>query len=173
MENYYIFDGKEQKGPFTLNELKLEKIQLNTLFWTQGMNEWDRFENNLDLWRLLKNSNDPPSIPNNLITATKIPKIANKVKVFFISWISFHLFALIMSQSGVKLFGSGDPESEHFWPIVDFVDSWKIYENKPREYRFNGLFLDYDKSEFLVYIGVALFIITLSYILKSKDLNSK
>jgi len=36
---FYYFDGENQKGPFSIEELKLENINSDTLVWTQGMNE--------------------------------------------------------------------------------------------------------------------------------------
>lgn len=40
MRTYYINNGNENAGPFTLEELKNQEIKENTLVWYQGMDEW-------------------------------------------------------------------------------------------------------------------------------------
>ncbi|MFT5253952.1 MAG: preprotein translocase subunit SecG [Flavobacteriales bacterium] len=40
MRAYYINNGNENGGPFTLEELKNQQIKENTLVWYQGMDEW-------------------------------------------------------------------------------------------------------------------------------------
>ena len=40
MRTYYINNGKENGGPFTLEELKSQQINKATLVWYQGMDEW-------------------------------------------------------------------------------------------------------------------------------------
>ncbi|MDD2475689.1 MAG: GYF domain-containing protein [Dysgonamonadaceae bacterium] len=39
---FYIDSEGKQKGPFTLEELRSEPIKKDTLVWTQGMAEWKR-----------------------------------------------------------------------------------------------------------------------------------
>lgn len=40
MKTYYINNGNDNAGPFTLEELKNQQIKKNTLVWHQGMDEW-------------------------------------------------------------------------------------------------------------------------------------
>jgi preprotein translocase subunit SecG len=40
MRTYYINNGKENGGPFTLDELKTQQLTKATLVWYQGMAEW-------------------------------------------------------------------------------------------------------------------------------------
>ena len=40
MRTYYINNGNENGGPFTLEELKTQEIKETTLVWYQGMDEW-------------------------------------------------------------------------------------------------------------------------------------
>jgi hypothetical protein len=40
MKTYYIHNGKENSGPFVLEELKSKKITKTTLVWYEGMDEW-------------------------------------------------------------------------------------------------------------------------------------
>jgi hypothetical protein len=40
MKKYYYNDGKEQHGPFTLEELKQQGIKRDTHVWFEGMSDW-------------------------------------------------------------------------------------------------------------------------------------
>ncbi len=40
MKTYYIHNGKENSGPFDLEELKEKKITKTTLVWFEGMDQW-------------------------------------------------------------------------------------------------------------------------------------
>ena len=40
MRTYYINNGQENGGPFTLDELKTQQLTKATLVWHQGMDEW-------------------------------------------------------------------------------------------------------------------------------------
>lgn len=63
MTRYFYIDSEgNQKGPLTLDELKIEHIRKETLVWTQGMLEWKRaceVENLESLFEI------PKSIPYN------------------------------------------------------------------------------------------------------------
>lgn len=63
MTRYFYIDSEgNQKGPLTLDELKIEHIRKETLVWTQGMLEWKRaceIENLEPLFEI------PRSIPYN------------------------------------------------------------------------------------------------------------
>ncbi len=107
-----------------------------------------------------------------------------------IVWCSFHLFALITSYAEIKPFNFyGTHKTEAFWPFVQyqFCEDKIIFnymkDNKPREIKdilndkgpptvyahkvgedcyFNGIFSDYDWSEFSLYLGIGIAIIFLS-----------
>jgi hypothetical protein len=89
-------------------------------------------------------------------------------------WCAFHCFALVMPYSGVEMFAS-EFGNKGFWPFTEIVhksiqrDSHGIkYEGeisrKPAygDYIevtfFNGIFNGYDWTEFVIYVGGALFI---------------
>ena len=40
MENYYLHDGTERTGPFSLEELNAKNIGENQMVWTEGMKDW-------------------------------------------------------------------------------------------------------------------------------------
>ena len=40
MSKYYLHDGSENSGPFTIEELKQNKITRNTPIWYEGIDDW-------------------------------------------------------------------------------------------------------------------------------------
>jgi hypothetical protein len=40
MRKYFTMDGDIKKGPFSLDELKLEKINTNSPIWFEELDEW-------------------------------------------------------------------------------------------------------------------------------------
>lgn len=88
----------------------------------------------------------------------------NKLINLFLIWIGFNAFALITSYSKVSFFGKNwhSPQTEKFWPLVKVFEyktpTWNAYIDGPTPpesyWKFNGLFYNYDWSEFLVYVGL-------------------
>ena len=42
MSVYYLHDGKEQSGPFTIEELRLQKLNPEIRLWSEGMEKWKK-----------------------------------------------------------------------------------------------------------------------------------
>src|SRR5215213_5863537 len=42
MKVYYLYDGKQQNGPYSLEELKDKSLNQNTLVWTDQLNDWTK-----------------------------------------------------------------------------------------------------------------------------------
>jgi hypothetical protein len=142
MKEYYFLKGKDQNGPFSIEELKTQNLTSETLMWVEGMENWEKLKDLPDLIQQLKPKSTPPPPPNDLeekitktevsgqlkITTEKSPnpaieaiKPSKKALTWLIVWCSFHLFALLMSTSQIKFFNSdGKPETSKFWPFVDF-----------------------------------------------------
>ncbi len=68
--NYYYYekDG-EQLGPFSIEELKLNRINKNTLVWTEGMDEWAKAKTLIELKDILISL--PPKLPKKQDVTTK------------------------------------------------------------------------------------------------------
>jgi hypothetical protein len=220
MKQYYFLLGKDQMGPFTIEELKAQKITEHTLVWTYGMENWEQAKNFPEL--IQKEVPPPPPIfdrNNNEYTQDFNERgnndirqsfLKNKKPVFYlIIWISFHLFSLLMSYSQIGFFNdTGEPKKEEFWPFVSFTREVEIFKDNTRtnfglnnlkkptkvedtigklhknafdlfmeeksgtsliyspvyEFVFNGLFTEYDWSEFAFYVGAALIIYLLMYV---------
>lgn len=196
MNEYYYLKDDSQKGPFTLEELKQEDINLETYVWSAEMSDWTKLKEIPSLAEQIKHKKLPPPPPRKEenISKTEISGkiiISNEKKVnnltekinksrsvfnWIVFWCIFHLFALLMSYSQVEIFNDGgSPDTSSFWPFVEFtyseyqIDPEKrdlYYERiKTSEFvgdltiektYFNGLFYEYDWSEFLVYIGSAI-----------------
>jgi len=193
MKEYYYLTGKDQNGPFSIEELKSKKLSIETLIWTEGMSNWEKIKDVPDLFELFKISRNtpppPPIINDNSVLLSEKPndafsiesiKPSTNVVYFFLVWLSFHSFALLMSYSEVYFFNNcGKPKTEKFWPFVDFLK--KEYNNvygfdKSREEidrmmssRISrGIFVEYDWSEFLIYV-IGFVLIYLLYRLSNKE----
>lgn len=69
MKKYFIsFDGKDQKGGFSFDELKQQGINRDTLIWYEGLANWTKASDLPELAHLLPIA--PPSLPK---TATPPP----------------------------------------------------------------------------------------------------
>lgn len=167
---YFYSDGIEKHGPFTIEELKEKHITKQTLIWLEGEIEWHPLTSFLSLYEELKPhlkqdvKQEPITVPPPL---PKINHPRSKINpVIPISiWTIVHLFALLMSYTGVMFFNvETPPDKDKFWPFVDFKET---YYSRPADassapgasYRaeknteFNGVFYQYDLTEFALYVG--------------------
>jgi hypothetical protein len=135
-----------------------------------------------------KNIPPPPPISEELITKIqdseyvktteesgtnpqiKVLKPSNNNLRWFIAWAGIHLFALITSYSKIPIFSNNNPKTDMFWPFVKIHDYRSVFVERPgqtgswregnyvKETIFNGIFYQYDWSEFAVYVGGAIII---------------
>lgn len=54
-DKYYAMIDGEQKGPFTLEELKGAGVRPSTYIWHKGMDNWQRADEDADVCRLFRN----------------------------------------------------------------------------------------------------------------------
>ena len=187
MKEYYYLTGKDQNGPFSIDELKTKGLSSETLVWSEDMDNWERLKDLPDLFKQI-NPKSPPPPPDYLeekitktevsgqlkVTTEKTPnsaieaiKPSKKALTWLIIWCSFHLFALLMSYSQIKFFNNqGEPQSDKFWPFVEFThkeftpadgnyNPFREQVGRFENYS-NGIFVQYDWTEFAVYVGGAL-----------------
>ncbi len=57
---YFIHDGQSELGPFTLDELKAQRISPATHIWYEGLSGWTTIENVPELKQQLFSSGTPP-----------------------------------------------------------------------------------------------------------------
>lgn len=152
MKEYYFLSGKNQNGPYSIEELKTKKITNETLIWTDGMDNWQKISDLPELGQALFQGTKPPPPPpqldeieeansdrqikedtNNLsISSNKAS--SNKLK-WLIIWTAVHLFALIMSYSQVPIFNAETPETSQLWPFVKFAYKYQELNERGREWR--------------------------------------
>lgn len=203
MNEYFFLVGKDQKGPFTIEQMKGLGLSNETLIWTEGMKNWTMLKDIPVLAQTIKLKSVPPPPPPDTdkkisktevsgqlkVTMEKTPNPAfeaikpNKITLtWLIIWCGFHLFALLMSYSQIKIFNdNGKPETKEFWPVVEFTDSYKAIDyvsshawniKYKNETRFNGLFTQYDWTELAFYVGGAIVIYLLVRV-SNKDEEKK
>ena len=63
MKEYFVFIKNKKEGPYTTSELKKLNINLNTLIWTKGMDEWTKASDLTELNSVLESI--PPPLPDN------------------------------------------------------------------------------------------------------------
>ena len=67
---FYIHNGTEQQGPFTIEELKLQNVDLSTPIWYEGLNDWSTIGEIEELKKMLLHENKQ-YVPNQTYTSTE------------------------------------------------------------------------------------------------------
>ena len=62
MKSYYYFDGQDQFGPISKEELKAKGITKESLVWFEGLTEWQKAGEVEELAELFSNSPAPPPL---------------------------------------------------------------------------------------------------------------
>jgi len=167
-EKYFIIDVKNQKcGPFTedeLNDIGLYQDSLILCSDWQGQKPLNQIPELAKVNR--KNTSIMTSFPDYgkpQIKQKDIEVLVNpytfkrkKIKIITVSWLFFHLMALILSSIGIQNKEESD-SYDKFWPNVRFFEEgdWHPTNEEPfnrRWYEFQGVFFEYDISEFSIYI---------------------
>jgi hypothetical protein len=76
MNSYYIHNGSESSGPFSMLELKAKAIIKTTPVWCEGMQDWKYAADVPELQSLLKIV--PPPINSTRPDSTQQPKVQDK-----------------------------------------------------------------------------------------------
>jgi len=196
MQEYYYLNGKEQLGPFSLDELQGKHLLPDTYIWTEGFEDWIKIKSSPELFAKLKPKSAPPPPPKEFLENQSSPEIKNvtvqtessptqtipspkptkNTAKWLLIWCAFHLFALLFSYSGIGIFnqnaclGGSSMKTEKFWPfssILKFEDKepglgstgWCGYSDEKyfgNYIEFNGLFYNYDLTEFAFFVGGAI-----------------
>lgn len=79
MKTYFIHDGKEQLGPFTIEQLKTKGISRKTMIWFEGMDSWKEAQS-IDELKDLILTTPPPFEKQNQVNETfeKAKKVLDK-----------------------------------------------------------------------------------------------
>ena len=82
MKEYFYLEGKEQRGPFVLEEIKAKGLTNETLVWFDGIENWTPLINIPELNIVLKKS--PPKTPSDTeveINKTEVIENQNKSEI--------------------------------------------------------------------------------------------
>jgi len=116
MKEYYFLTGKDQNGPFTVDQLADKGLTKETLIWTDSMENWKKLKEIPELMEVLSPKSVPPPPPEDeekilktevsgqlRVTTERTPnptieamKPMKTALTWLIVWCSFHLFALLM-----------------------------------------------------------------------------
>lgn len=122
MTNFYTYNGLERQGPFTLEQLRDQKIAPSLMVWKEGFSEWKRADQVPELSILFPKFPDFPEEPRLKATAPQAPEsfaysaghAVTKRRTWVIAAISILLFVVIAgfvlnkrSQSSMLLQSAG------------------------------------------------------------------
>ena len=95
--NYFYLKGPDKIGPLTIDELKEVSLTDDTLIWYEGLNEWTKFSELIELKKGIigKIENIPPPIPENIIKEQK--KLKKEIENIEIKKNNSKLFQIIVS----------------------------------------------------------------------------
>lgn len=114
-KKFYYLDKKEQKGPFTVNELKTFDLLPNTLVWTDEFENWKQLKDVEEFHFFSKTPPSPPIVdnfPGSIHNDTAVINNAEKFKVeasnirFWIVFkiISFSILFLFFGVMGALMY---------------------------------------------------------------------
>ncbi len=182
MPEYYYLKGKDQIGPFNLEELRKEPLSAGTLLWYEGLPDWLPAAQFPEL--RLSHSSQPPPVPSGPGENKPTVEVKDKAKKsnsgindtntkkykWLFVWIGFHLLALVLSLKEIKIFNAtGEPKPEKFWPFVKFTNPFFDTTYNRTFVLFNGVFSHYDWTEFSFYAGGAIFLVAIAIVYKKSS----
>lgn len=161
MSQFYYMDGLDRLGPFSADTLQTKQLSPQTPVWDDDIKRWKRLQDIPSIYAKVY-----PHQSHNVGTAEKVPFFKQFKWVF--AWCLLNIAALILSYTQLPAFNdTGTPQSEKFWPFVKFTTArFEPISLAPKEIwqtriHFNGLFTQYDWTEFSFYVGVTIFICSL------------
>lgn len=181
MPEYYYLHEKRQLGPFSLDDLQKQSIHPETMVWHKGLPEWVTASTLKEIKLALPHQ--PPPLPPAITqdkSEIKAPKsleepsatLPGKIKPYrwIVGWIAFHALALILSLKEIKLFNAtGEPKPEKFWPFVKFTNPFFDTTYNRTFVLFNGIFTQYDWTEFSFYASGSVFFVILIIVYKKSS----
>lgn len=79
-QKYFIHDGIDKKGPYTLEELRLHDVKRYTLIWHGGLNNWTEAEKLYELKGLFETAKPTINLSKEVqVVPPKLPNTTNSV----------------------------------------------------------------------------------------------
>jgi hypothetical protein len=181
MKEYFFLKGKDQKGPYTIEQLA-GSLTNETLIWTEGMENWQKLKDIPELVQILKPKSIPPPPPpiegDEKISMTELSgelkiisekhskyspkekKLLKRALIILILWLAFHSLILFLLFADIPYVNNAYDCEKSFWPFVQFFNEYND--------NFYGWFACYDGVEFIIYTGLAIVIYIILRVSKSK-----
>lgn len=98
MNKYYLQNGNENIGPFTIEELKAKGISKSTPVWCEGMSDWTEATNVTELASILNATPPPIKKPTPLPVITKKSSGLNFIQKIALVLLLFIVGAILYSN---------------------------------------------------------------------------
>lgn len=93
-KKYYLYLENEQKGPFSIEEIKNQELENDTPIWCQGMDSWKKLKD-VDELKNKKENSPPPYTGFEEEKVNTLEKVDKKKKPFILRVIK--LFAILIT----------------------------------------------------------------------------
>lgn len=104
-KEFYYLDEKEQKGPFSIDQLKTVGLKPDTLVWADGFENWKPVKEVEEFKGLLKKTPPPPPIIDNSTNSTIQPSQENRKVLVEDSnvklWATVKIYCTIILSLGI------------------------------------------------------------------------
>lgn len=107
MKKYFLHNGSESSGPFTLEELKEKNIVKTTPIWFDGLEHWKTAAEIPELTRLFVVTPPPFNSSSNTTPSPKKSKIVSEQKILGLSKNTFVIVITILTLAiGTTIFNT-------------------------------------------------------------------
>jgi hypothetical protein len=133
MKNYYLHNGKEQIGPFSLEELQGKSLTSDTPVWTSDMSDWKKAGDVLSLQHLLNNAPSPfkNSTPPPVVNISTTEKTGFRIGRF-LGWTG--LIIVVLAGTGFIIY-KNQGSSNYGSNSSSLLESIAPREKTPEELR--------------------------------------
>jgi hypothetical protein len=115
MKEYYIHNGKDNRGPFNIEELKDQKITKDTPVWSNDMQNWKKAGEVDELKSIL--SNNPPPLKKIQKSEYQKPK-----KSIFLKYLIIAISIIAFLAIGSNIISENNTNQNNFIPEDDSIN---------------------------------------------------
>lgn len=115
MKEYYIHNGKDNRGPFNIEELKDQKITKDTPVWSNDMQNWKKAGEVDELKSIL--SNNPPPLKKIQKSEYQKPK-----KSIFLKYLIITISIIAFLAIGSNIISENNTNQDNFTSEDDSIN---------------------------------------------------
>ena len=115
MKEYYIHNGKDNRGPFNIEELKDQKITKDTPVWSNDIQDWKKAGEVDELKSIL--SNNPPLLKKIQKSEYQKPK-----KSIFLKYLIIAISIIAFLAIGSNIISENNTNQNNFIPEDDSIN---------------------------------------------------